>query len=40
MGIKNLKRIMLFAVIFDVLMLLFEYRTIQFGAFLPRNENL
>jgi hypothetical protein len=33
MGIKNLKRIMLFAVIFDVLMLLFEYRTIQFGAF-------
>ncbi len=24
---------MLFAVIFDVLMLLFEYRTIQFGAF-------
>jgi hypothetical protein len=33
MGIKSLKRIMLFVVIFDILMLLFEYRIIQFGAF-------
>jgi hypothetical protein len=33
MGIKRLKRILLFVVIFDVFMLLLEYRTIQFGAF-------
>ncbi len=33
MGIENLKRIMLFVIIFDILMLLFEYRIIQFGAF-------
>jgi hypothetical protein len=33
--LKNriLKRIIIFAVIFDILMLLFEYRIIQFGAF-------
>jgi hypothetical protein len=30
---KILKRIMLFAVIFDILMLLCEYRIIEFGAF-------
>jgi len=33
MGIRKLKGIMLFAVMFDILMLLFEYKTIQFGAF-------
>jgi len=33
--LKNrlLRRIIIFAVIFDILMLLFEYRIIQFGAF-------
>ena len=33
--LKNriLKRIIIFAVIFDILMLVFEYRIIQFGAF-------
>ena len=33
--LKNriLKRIIIFAVIFDILMLVFEYRLIQFGAF-------
>lgn len=33
--LKNriLKRIIIFAVLFDILMLLFEYRIIQFGAF-------
>jgi len=33
--LKNriLKRIIIFAVIFDILLLLFEYRIIQFGAF-------
>jgi len=30
---KILKRIMVLAVIVDILMLLFEYRVIQFGAF-------
>jgi hypothetical protein len=30
---KILKKIMIFAVIFDILMLLCEYRTIEFGAF-------
>jgi hypothetical protein len=30
---KYLKKIMLFAVIFDILMLLCEYRIIEFGAF-------
>ena len=30
---KILKRIMILAVIVDILMLLFEYRIIQFGAF-------
>jgi hypothetical protein len=33
--LKNrfLKKIIIFAVIFDILMLLFEYEIIQFGAF-------
>ena len=28
-----LKKMLIFAVIFDILMILFEYRIIQFGAF-------
>lgn len=30
---KILKKIMIFAVIFDILLLLYEFRIIQFGAF-------
>ncbi len=30
---KILKKMLIFAVIFDILMILFEYRIIQFGAF-------
>lgn len=33
MANKILKRIMIFAIIFDILMLLCEYRIIEFGAF-------
>jgi hypothetical protein len=33
MAIKKLKKIILFVVIFDIFLLLFEYGIIQFGAF-------
>ena len=30
---KILKKVLLLAVVFDIFMILFEYRTIEFGAF-------
>jgi hypothetical protein len=33
MAIKKLKKIILFVVVFDILVLLFEYGIVQFGAF-------